>query len=195
MLIILQSEAKKHGKQTIAHAAHAAAFARALEAKVDVVTHTPMDETLHASTLQTMLTQHVIAVPTLTMMENVPKLKRPGMSYAPAKETVTAMYKAGIPILAGTDSNAAPGVPAHVKHGESMHHELELLVDAGMSSLDALRAGTSLPAKYFDVGDRGIIAVGKRADLVLLKGDPIEDIKATRTIQRIWCKGIELNMH
>jgi hypothetical protein len=41
------------------------------------------------------------------------------------------MHEAGVPILAGTDANMQPGVPANVMHGESMHHELELLVDAG----------------------------------------------------------------
>lgn len=45
-----------------------------------------------------------------------------------------------MPILAGTDANHANGAPAVISHGESLHHELELLVDAGLSTVDALRA-------------------------------------------------------
>lgn len=142
-----------------------------------------------------MLKQKVVAVPTLTMMEAFQaKFQHPGTSYTHAEKSTGEMYKAGIPILAGTDANAEPGAPANVKHGESMHHELELLVQAGLSNLEHLRAGTSLPARYFGFDDRGIIAVGKRADLLLIKDDPVQDIKATRTVQRVWCKGIEVNM-
>ena len=48
------------------------------------------------------------------------------------------------------------------------------------------------PAKYFDLSDRGVVEVGKRADLILIKGDPLKDIKNTRNIQQVWCKGIEV---
>lgn len=140
-----------------------------------------------------MLAQESFAVPTLTMMEGVVNnLKRPGISYAAARDSVKAMHEIGVPILAGTDSNMAPGVPANVVHGESMHHELELLVDAGLSNIEALQAATSLPAKHFGLNDRGIIEVGKRADLLLVSGDPIADITATRSILRVWCKGVEV---
>lgn len=180
----------------MAHAAQATAFARAIEAKADILTHAPLDQVLDASIFELMVAQQIIAVPTLTMMESVTNIwNRPGINYVHAKESVTAMQKAGIPILAGTDANAEPGAPAQVKHGESMHHELELLVGVGLSKIDALRACTSLPAKYFGFGDRGVIAVGKRADLLLLKDNPLEDIKGTRTIQAVWCKGVEVNLH
>ncbi len=84
------------------------------------------------------------------------------------------------------------GVPGNVMHGDSMHHELELLVDAGLSNLEALQAATSLPAQHFGLIDRGVIEVGKRADLLLVSGDPIADIKATRSIQKFWCKGMKV---
>ena len=78
--------------------------------------------------------------------------------------------------------------------GESLHRELELLVVAGLSTIDALRAATSLPAKHFGLSDRGIIAPGHRADLVLIADDPIADISATRSIQRVWCGGMEISI-
>jgi imidazolonepropionase-like amidohydrolase len=152
-----------------------------------------MDKSIDADFCHSMLAQGTIAVPTLTMMEGVVNnTKRPGRSYAAARDSVKALHEAGVPILAGTDSNMQPGIPANVPHGESMHHELELLVDAGLSNLDALRAATSLPAKYFGLKDRGVIEVGKRADLLLVSGDPTTDIKATKSIQKVWCKGVEV---
>jgi hypothetical protein len=71
-----------------------------------------------------------------------------------------------------------------------MHRELELLVDAGLTPLEALRAATSLPARHFGLADRGRIAVGMRADLLLVRGDPSADITATRAIEGVWKGGV-----
>ena len=116
--------------------------------------------------------------------------KRPGASadYEHVKFTIGELAKAGIPILAGTDATN-PGTA----HGASMHHELELLVDAGLTPEQALAAATSLAAKHFKLDDRGRIGVGLRADLVLVKGDPARDIKATRRIARVWKAGHEID--
>ena len=97
-----------------------------------------------------------------------------------------------MPILAGTDANDSPGTPSRVPHGDSLHHELELLVEAGLSTVDALRAATSLPARSFGLADRGAVEPGLRADLVLLAEDPLQDIRATRSIRGIWCGGSEV---
>ena len=96
-----------------------------------------------------------------------------------------------MPILAGTDANAGPGIPFSPRHGESLHEELELLIEAGLSAVEALRAATVLPAHYFGLHDRGVIEPGRRADLVLIDGDPTADIRATRQIRRVWCAGVE----
>jgi imidazolonepropionase-like amidohydrolase len=48
-----------------------------------------------------------------------------------------------------------------------------------------------LPAEYFGLNDRGVIEPGRRADMVLIDGDPVQDIKATQSIRRIWCGGAE----
>ena len=74
-----------------------------------------------------------------------------------------------------------------------MHVELELLVDAGLSTKDALAAATLLPAKHFGLDDRGRIAVGLNADLLLVKGNPIEDITATRRIEGVWKSGVKVD--
>jgi hypothetical protein len=92
-----------------------------------------------------------------------------------------------VPILAGTDA-PNPGTA----HGASIHRELELLVQGGLTPTEALIAATSAPAAAFHLTDRGRIAKGMRADLVLVNGDPTTDIQATRDIAAIWKGGVAL---
>jgi len=112
----------------------------------------------------------------------------PAKDYANAVATVRALHRAGVTILAGTDA-ANPGTA----HGASMHGELELLVEAGLSPAEALAAATSVPARTFKLNDRGRIAAGLRADLFLVEGDPTADIKATRAIVGIWKEGVRFD--
>lgn len=106
---------------------------------------------------------------------------------ANAVESVRRLHAAGVPILAGTDAGN-PGTA----HGASLHGELALLTQAGLSPVEALQAATSAPAQRFGLGDRGRIAAGLRADLLLVNGDPAHDITATRDIARIWKNGYAL---
>jgi imidazolonepropionase-like amidohydrolase len=85
---------------------------------------------------------------------------------------IKAMHDAGVTIVAGTDY----GLP-----GFSLLRELELYVDAGLSPLDAIRAATAVPAEVMGLsGEVGTIETGKRADLVVLDGDPLADIHNVR---------------
>ncbi|HZI55238.1 MAG TPA: CIA30 family protein [Verrucomicrobiae bacterium] len=104
------------------------------------------------------------------------------------QETVRQLKAQHIPILAGTDA-PNPGTA----HGVSMHGEMALLVSAGLTPVEALVAATSAPAHAFHLDDRGQIAPGKRADLLLVKGDPTTDISATRDIVSVWKAGVELD--
>ncbi|MEV6282317.1 amidohydrolase family protein [Kribbella sp. NPDC051770] len=101
-----------------------------------------------------------------------------------ASANVRRFHAAGVPILAGTD---AP-VRANVS-GASLFTELEHLVRAGLSPSEALTAATAAPAEAFRLLDRGRVAVGRRADLVLVDGDPTHDITAVRAIRTIWKNG------
>lgn len=101
-----------------------------------------------------------------------------------AIESVRRLHAAGVAILAGTDAGN-PGTA----HGVSMHGELALLVQAGLTPREALRAATSLPATRLRMADRGRIAPGLRADLLLVEGDPTRDIAASRNIVRVWKNG------
>jgi hypothetical protein len=70
-----------------------------------------------------------------------------------------------------------------------LHGEIALLVEAGLTPLKALAAATSAPAAAFRLTDRGRIAPGKRADLLLVDGNPGVDIRATRNIVSVWKQG------
>jgi hypothetical protein len=104
--------------------------------------------------------------------------------YANALETMRMLH-GRTAVLAGTD---APG--PGVTHGASLHRELELLVLAGFTPVEALRAATSEPAAAFELRDRGRVAPGARADLVLVEGDPSANIAATRAIVRVYQNGL-----
>ena len=104
---------------------------------------------------------------------------------AHARAAVRRLAAAGVPILAGSDA-PNPGTA----HGASLHHELELLVDAGLSPAAALTAATAAPAAAFGLDDRGRIAPGRRADLVLVAGDPSADVTATRDLVAVWKAGV-----
>lgn len=96
-------------------------------------------------------------------------------------EIVGAMQRAGVPILAGTDTLNPFCFP-----GFSLHDELGLLVQSGLTPLQALQAATLQPARFLGrEKDFGTIAPGKIADLVLLDANPLDDIGNTRTISAV----------
>jgi imidazolonepropionase-like amidohydrolase len=103
-----------------------------------------------------------------------------------ASENVRRLRAAGVRILAGDD---APNLAAH---GASMHGELQLLTQAGLTPAEALEAATRAPAEAFRLADRGRITPGARADLVLVDGNPLADIKATRVIVRVFKNGYDV---
>ena len=98
---------------------------------------------------------------------------------------VNLMHEAGVPIGAGTDTPISFAAP-----GYSLHSELEMLVRAGLSPMEALEAATVRPAEFFGLsGEMGTIEEGRLADLVLLSRDPLDDITNTRSVQAVVSKG------
>ena len=101
------------------------------------------------------------------------------------KQMVGMMFRAGVPLLAGTDAMNPYCMP-----GFSLHDELVLLVESGLPPLAALQAATLRPAEFLGRSEElGGIAPGKRADLVLLSADPLADIHNTTRIQAMWLRG------
>jgi len=105
-----------------------------------------------------------------------------------ARDTVRLLHEEGVTILAGSD---CPNTGT--AQGASLHRELELLVEAGLTPIEALRGATSATAEAFHLKDRGRLEPGRRADLLLVRGDPTRDIVATRDIVRIWKEGLAVD--
>jgi imidazolonepropionase-like amidohydrolase len=212
----LVSAAHARGLVVVAHVSSVAGVEQVVSAGVDVLAHVPADVELDQALVDRIAEAGIAVGPTLATIENTlgepggaavaadPRLAEalgeawtrrltagapvPGgrrlPPYSRAEATVRRLAEAGVVLLAGTD---APN-PGTV-FGASLHRELELLVRCGISPARALAAATSAPARVFGLADRGRIAVGQRADLVLVSGDPLADVTATRGIERIWRAG------
>ena len=100
-------------------------------------------------------------------------------------QAVKAMNDSGVAFMAGTDA-AAP----NVFPGFSLHEDLEFLVEAGLTPLQALQAATSNPAEFLHrSAEQGTIQAGKRADLVLLDANPLQDIRDAQKIRSVILNG------
>ncbi len=104
---------------------------------------------------------------------------------AQSMHVVGKMEAAGVPILAGTDSTAPYIIP-----GFALHQELALLVQAGLTPMQALQAATRNPADFLGkLETQGTIEPGKTADLLLLDANPLEDIHNTQKIRALILRG------
>ena len=116
------------------------------------------------------------------LIREKPSLKE---GYKRSLEEVRKMHRAGVKLLAGTDHPFPFCFP-----GFSLHDELALLVEAGLTPLEALQTTTLNPARYFNrLSDLGTVEKGKLADLVLLDANPLDDIKNTQRISAVVIHG------
>ncbi len=220
MASALVSAAHAHGKMAVAHATSVEGFRQAIAAGVDGIVHVFVDRPPTDEVIGAVWDSGVFVTPTLSTMGSltgeitgedlahddrvrglVPadwhrnlcrcwQLRSPGR-LKHALDATIALHRAGVPILAGTDA-AGVGVVG-TAHGISLHGELKLLVQSGLTPLEALRAATSLPASHFKLTDRGRLAPGMQADLLLIEGDPTTNINDTLSISSIWRRGERLD--
>ena len=98
------------------------------------------------------------------------------------RENIRRLHVAGVPVALGTDMWAFPGLGVSI--------EMDLYVGAGLSPLEAIRAGTRTAAASLGIdGDRGTLAAGKRADFLLLSADPLADVRNVRRIAAVYKNG------
>ncbi len=99
------------------------------------------------------------------------------------------MLAAEVDIVLGTDAGAVPDHP----FGYTGHRELEIFVRLGMTPMEAIIAGTSKAAQSLGLTDLGLIEAGYSADLLILDDNPLNDIRNTRSINRVLLKGREID--
>ena len=118
-------------------------------------------------------------------LANSPDIGRWRREYEIAANNAAKVAAAGIPIAVGTDS----GGPGRFQ-GLWEHREMELLVKAGLTPIEAIQAATVNGAKFLGVEDRyGTLAPGKVADFIVLNANPLSDITNSRKIDAVWMNG------
>ena len=199
----------------VAHASTRAEALRAIAAGVDGLVHAFADAPADEAFLAAARDSGIFVVPTATVMAGAfgasgegwlagreriagrlsPEQRRSLAQAFPGAEgrtdrmprlldNIAAMHGAGVPLLAGSDA-PNPGTA----HGASLHHEMRLMADAGMAPVEVLRAATSTPARIFALDGRGCLQPGCRADVVLVDGNPLDDIAATADIVSVFRNG------
>ena len=186
-------EAHDQDRKIVAHATSCDTFEKAVTAKVDIVTHVPLDRPLGDEAASSMTAAGLVAVPTLIKMAALAE-ENTTLDYGNAKSSAQILKEAKVTILGGTDANKHSHGSIRVLYGDSMWKELELLVETGLSPLEALQSATTLPRPIFGLTDRGVIEPGKRADLILLSKNPLESIKNIQSIQQVWCYGSQVEL-
>lgn len=142
------------------------------------------------SLLKLIVAHNVVISPTLAVFERQHGDKDTKELHVHAFKQMQAFVglasKAGAKIVVGSHSD----VP-HAKRGWAYQRELELLVESGLTPMQALVAATMENARYFRIADRlGSVEAGKVADLVLVEGDPSKDISKMRNIKRVMLSGV-----
>jgi imidazolonepropionase-like amidohydrolase len=106
---------------------------------------------------------------------------------AQAQRNLKALSDAGLPIAFGTDAGPAARFPGYFEHVE-----LQLMVDAGLTPEQALRSATGGAAQCLGLDDIGTLEPGKHADFLVLGADPLRDVQATRSLERVFIGGVEV---
>ncbi|MFC1797256.1 amidohydrolase family protein [Pseudomonadota bacterium] len=207
-LFAVVDAAHEQGRMAVVHSRDVDAYADVVESGADGIVHVVVDEVPGDQLIEALKSNNMFVSPNLSLarhdglrliddpfigpmlteneLENLRKwraLRREGGDQV-EYDALKAFHQAGLMVLAGSDSpNGGTTV------GASIHLEMELLVEAGLTPVEALRAGTSNPAKAFGLQDRGRIAEGLTADLLMVDGKPDQNITDTRRIAMIWKAG------
>ncbi|MCY3655224.1 MAG: amidohydrolase family protein [Chloroflexi bacterium] len=181
---IVTSVAHAEGKRVAAHAHGEPSIRNAVRGGIDTVEHASF---VTAELIEEMLERGTFIVPTLAVIRLVLAILRGEMLERTAELAdrhhagITAAWRAGVPIAAGTDMGGAP-----LTGPDTIHAEIEHLTGIGMSNHEAIQAATLQGARAIGVeDDLGTVRPGLRADLLILDGDPLDDIAATRSARHL----------
>ena len=219
ILEALALEAHNHDKKLLVHIDDLVSAKEAIRAGADGLIHAFMDSRVDDELISLMRSNNVFITPTFSVLATVAKqgsgqalLETPEIrqhlssaqveslksrfpdigitdkGYQNAEYSIKQLHEAGVTVLAGSDA-PNPGTT----HGASLHEELVRLVQAGLSPESAIHAATGAVRNVLPIiGDRGTLKTGGKATMVLVRGNPFEDITDTQKIVAIWKHGQQL---
>jgi imidazolonepropionase-like amidohydrolase len=216
------AEAHRHGMLTIAHTLTVDATRMAVEAGIDGLAHLFMDAPHTSGIIDLIAGSGVFVVPCVVLDASMMGITGAAFADDPrvgsrldaawlatlrssfdrypdgrlddVLASVSALRDAGVDIIAGSDASVPVPSLGGLAHGASVHHELQYLVRAGLTPVQALRSATATPARRFGLADRGRVAEGLRADLLLVGGDPTTTIGDTLNLQSVWRRGHRMTL-
>lgn len=171
-------EAARHGMKVAAHAHGTEGIKAAVEAGVTTIEHGSI---LDDEAVRMMKARGTYLVPTTYLADAIDLNALPPLIRGKAEQVLPIMREslrraiaAGVPIAFGTDAAVYP-------HGQNAK-ELEVYVRLGMTPLQAIRSATSEAARALGKDDRGVLAAGKLADIIAVRGNPLEDVRALEAV-------------
>ena len=219
ILEALISTAHQQNLLLVVHVDNLISAKEAITLGADGIIHSFLDKVVDDEFVKLMVDKQAFIIPTLTVQSSVsqqstpeqqlennsnfkylskqqrqqlkaqfPDFGIPKQAFEKALTSVSKLSNANVPILAGSDA-PNPGTT----HGLSLHAELYLLTQAGLTNEQALHSATGAVGKKFAIGSRGTLAPGTLASMMLIDGNPFENISDTQNIDHIWKNGIEFN--
>ncbi len=187
-------EAQKADKVTVVHVSRLEDAINVLSKNADGLAHIWWDKPMENEQLESLVTNKTFFViptllTTLKAFESMGSDAKKFMNKEQLLAEIKKLFDAGVTILAGTDP---PNLG--INYGTDIYNELQLLSEAGLSPKEVLKTATSNVAQVFGLEKLGYIKPGFYADLILIDGDVTKDISLLENIEKIWKKGIKINV-
>ncbi len=182
--------AHEHDKLAVAHISRKKDAIRLASSHLDGFVHIWFDEVSSTEEIDTIAKGKVFMVPTIITNKRVlDYFKTQGrtnksLNFEELKAEVKKLHEAGVTLVAGTDP---PNF--NINYGTDLLTEIELFVECGLSPLEALRTATGNAAKSFQLKEAGQLRENGPANAILIQGNPMENIKAIRNIEKVWKNG------
>lgn len=185
----LVKEAHKADLKAVVHVSRLEDGIQVLEDNADALVHIWWDKPINKAKLENLVeNKDFFIIPTLlTTLKAFERMGEDSADYLSKEELlgeIKKLHEAKVPILAGTDP---PNL--NINYGTDLYEELFLFKEAGLSNIDILKTATSNVAKAFNLKEMGYLKKNYIADMLLIDGDPTENIEDIATIERIWKAG------
>ena len=191
---VIAEETHKRGLLLATHAVSVPTLQMAIDAGTDIYIHVPLEADMTPDMAAKIAAQGASCVPTLAMMKgfaDIPIYGYKKEDYKHSENNARMLHEAGVPLLVGTDASNLIFLP-WVKFGKDLHKEMQLMAGAGLKPEEILAGATGLAAKAYGEASVGTLEPGRRADLILIDGDPTADIANTANIRKVWIGGNEV---